>query len=140
MAPEDKAVLVQKLQEFLKTEVGMCGDGANDCAALKTADVGISLSEAEASIAAPFSSKILDISAVVILLKEGKCALTTSFSTFKLIELYSWIQFSSSIILYYLGTNYTDFEWFYQDIFVMIPLTMFIGWTEASDKLSAELP
>jgi cation-transporting ATPase 13A2 len=69
----------------------MCGDGANDCAALKTADIGISLSEAEASIAAPFSSRILDISAVTILLREGKCALVTSFSMFKFIELYSWI-------------------------------------------------
>jgi len=36
----------------------MCGDGANDCIALKAADAGISLSEAEASIAAPFTSKI----------------------------------------------------------------------------------
>ena len=56
MSPEDKAKLVEKLQDFCKTEVGMCGDGANDCGALKTADVGLSLSEAEASIAAPFTS------------------------------------------------------------------------------------
>ncbi len=38
--------------------VGFCGDGANDCAALKSAGIGVSLSEAEASIAAPFTSKI----------------------------------------------------------------------------------
>jgi P-type E1-E2 ATPase len=57
----------------------MCGDGANDCGALKTANVGISLSEAEASIAAPFTSKIQNISCVVSLLKEGKASLTTSF-------------------------------------------------------------
>ena len=57
----------------------MCGDGANDCGALKTADIGISLSEAEASIAAPFTSQIQDISSVIEVLKEGRCSLTTSF-------------------------------------------------------------
>jgi cation-transporting P-type ATPase 13A2 len=56
MSPDGKADLVKKLKEFLKREIGMCGDGANDCNALNTADVGISLSEAEASIAAPFTS------------------------------------------------------------------------------------
>ena len=35
----------------------MVGDGANDCGALKSAHVGISLSEAEASVAAPFTSR-----------------------------------------------------------------------------------
>lgn len=46
--PDQKTQLVTALQaEGLI--VGMCGDGANDCGALKAAHVGVSLSEADAS-------------------------------------------------------------------------------------------
>lgn len=91
MSPDDKSLLVESLQQTLNINCGMCGDGANDCGALKAAAVGISLSEAEASIAAPFTSKVQDISCVVTLIREGKAALATSFQAFKFIELYSII-------------------------------------------------
>jgi cation-transporting ATPase 13A3/4/5 len=58
MSPLDKELLIKSFQEVLDENIGMCGDGANDCGALKTADIGMSLSEAEASIAAPFTSAI----------------------------------------------------------------------------------
>lgn len=79
MSPDDKAFLVDNLQTNLEINCGMCGDGANDCGALKTAAVGISLSEAEASIAAPFTSKEFNITCVWTLLREGKAAMATSF-------------------------------------------------------------
>ena len=63
MSPDEKHELVEKLQS-IDYCCGFCGDGANDCGALKAADVGISLSDAEASVAAPFTSRVFEISCV----------------------------------------------------------------------------
>ncbi len=82
MSPDEKNEVVERLQSIGYT-VLMCGDGANDCAALKAADVGLSLSEAEASVAAPFTSKTPDIGCALEVIKEGRAALVTSFSCFK---------------------------------------------------------
>ncbi len=43
--PNDKAKIVMVYQHMGKT-VSMCGDGANDCGALKQGDIGLSLSQA----------------------------------------------------------------------------------------------
>ena len=70
MKPREKALLIQELQNKYKDSlIGMCGDGPNDCAALSTADIGVSLNDAEASIAATFTSKTHDISCVLQLLR-----------------------------------------------------------------------
>ena len=58
--------------------MGMCGDGANDCGALKTAHAGISLSEAEASVASPFTSKDPNISCVPNVIRFGIFSLCTT--------------------------------------------------------------
>ena len=118
----------------------MCGDGANDCGALKTAAVGISLSEAEASIAAPFTSKVQDISCVVTLLREGKAAMITSFQAFKFIELYSVIQLVSCTMLYTIGNNITDAQFLYIDLIALVPLSIFQAWTGSYHKLTKDVP
>lgn len=109
MSPDEKHELVEKLQSIDYT-CGFCGDGANDCGALKAADVGISLSEAEASVAAPFTSRVFDISCVPEVIREGRAALVTSFSCFKYMSLYSAIQFTSVSFLYASGSNLGDFQ------------------------------
>jgi cation-transporting ATPase 13A2 len=105
----------------------MCGDGANDCGALKMADMGVSLSQSEASIAAPFTSSVQDISCIPILLKEGRAALTTAFQTFKFVEMYSMIQFTSVTLLYFVGGNLSDNQFLYIDLIILVPLSMFMG-------------
>jgi cation-transporting ATPase 13A3/4/5 len=140
MAPEDKALLVSSLKEACQTEVGMCGDGANDCIALKTADVGVSLSESEASIAAPFTSRVQDISCIIILLREGRAALTTSFQCFKFMELYSMIQFITVTLLYINGGNLSDGQFLYIDLIILTPLAIFMGHTEPYKYLTPYMP
>uniref|UniRef100_A0A3P9APU7 Cation-transporting P-type ATPase N-terminal domain-containing protein n=1 Tax=Esox lucius TaxID=8010 RepID=A0A3P9APU7_ESOLU len=99
MAPDQKTQLVEALQS-VDYFVGMCGDGANDCGALKRAHGGISLSELEASVASPFTSKTPNISCVPSLIREGRAALITSFCVFKFMALYSIIQYISVTLLY----------------------------------------
>ena len=89
--------------------------------------MGISLSEAEASVAAPFTSRVFDISCVPEVIRygqactarpiessanelprEGRAALVTSFSCFKYMSLYSAIQFTSVSFLYASASNLGD--------------------------------
>ncbi|XP_066981982.1 polyamine-transporting ATPase 13A2-like [Macrobrachium rosenbergii] len=139
MSPDQKAQLVEELQA-IDYIVGMCGDGANDCGALKAAHVGISLSEAEASVAAPFTSHTNNIECVPRVVCEGRCALTTNFSVFKYMALYSIIQFVSVLILYTAYSNLTDPEFLYIDLFIVTVVAVFMGYTGATNKLVPEKP
>ncbi|KAI5123953.1 hypothetical protein M0805_006366 [Coniferiporia weirii] len=126
MSPDEKNEVVERLQALGYT-VLMCGDGANDCAALKAADVGLSLSEAEASVAAPFTSRTPDISCVIEVVKEGRAALVTSFSCFKYMALYSLIQFTTITLLYSFASSLGDFQFLYIDLFIIIPIAVTMG-------------
>ena len=84
IGPELKAELVYYTKEILR-------NGANDCAALKAADAGLSLSDSEASIAAPFTSKIENVSAMVTLLREGIASMSTAVLSLKFIMMYALI-------------------------------------------------
>jgi cation-transporting P-type ATPase 13A2 len=139
MSPDEKAELVDKLQS-IDYCCGFCGDGANDCGALKGADAGISLSEAEASVAAPFTSHVFDISCVPKLIKEGRAALVTSFCCFKYMSLYSAIQFTSVSFLYASASNLGDFQYLFIDLALILPIAIFMGWTGAYPWLSRKRP
>jgi cation-transporting ATPase 13A2 len=126
MSPDQKTILVEAMQQKGKI-VCMCGDGANDCGALKAADVGVSLSIEEASIAAPFTSKINNISCLENLFIEGKASLVTSIQCFKYMMLYSIIQFCSVTLLVVLNSYLSDYQFLMSDLFLIFPLAFLLA-------------
>uniref|UniRef100_A0A8C5DSK0 P-type ATPase A domain-containing protein n=1 Tax=Gouania willdenowi TaxID=441366 RepID=A0A8C5DSK0_GOUWI len=139
MTPEQKTQLVKELQN-MNYRVGMCGDGANDCGALRAADVGISLSEAEASVASPFTSKTQNISCVPLLIREGRCSLVTSSSLFRYMALYSVVQFCSVIILCTVKTSPGDLQFVLWDLLLVTLLALVMGLGGPSEELQPSRP
>ncbi|XP_032872570.1 LOW QUALITY PROTEIN: probable cation-transporting ATPase 13A3, partial [Amblyraja radiata] len=133
MAPDQKTQLVEEFQK-VDYYVGMCGDGANDCGALRRAHAGISLSELEASVASPFTSKTPDISCVPVLIREGRTALVTSFCVFKFMAMYSLIQYLSVLLLYSIEGNLGDSQFLFIDLViimsVMFTMSLNPSWKE----------
>ncbi|XP_035764116.1 probable cation-transporting ATPase 13A3 [Neolamprologus brichardi] len=120
--------------------VGMCGDGANDCGALKRAHSGISLSELEASVASPFTSRTPNISCVPNLIREGRAALITSFCVFKFMALYSIIQYISVTLLYSILSNLGDFQFLFIDIAIILLIVFTMSLNPAWKELVSRRP
>ncbi|XP_039622048.1 probable cation-transporting ATPase 13A3 [Polypterus senegalus] len=139
MAPAQKTQLVETLQS-VDYFVGMCGDGANDCGALKRAHSGISLSELEASVASPFTSKTPSISCVPNLIREGRAALITSFCVFKFMALYSIIQYISVTLLYSILSNLGDFQFLFIDIAIILVVVFTMSLNPAWKELVSQKP
>ncbi|CAH1644254.1 unnamed protein product [Spodoptera littoralis] len=137
--PDQKTQLITALQGE-DVVVGMCGDGANDCGALKAAHVGISLSEADASVAAPFTSQEQNIKCVKLLALEGRCALSTSFAIFKYMALYSLIQFFSILILYNFYSILGNNQFLYIDLVLTTLLALSLGRASPGPVLTRQSP
>lgn len=118
----------------------MCGDGANDCGALKSAHVGISLSEAEASVASPFTYKETNISCVPEVIREGRGALVTSFGVFKFMICYSLTQFTSIIILCGIDSYMSNAQFLFIDLFLALNFSSLFGLTKAWDEYLSRKP
>ncbi|XP_048811065.1 probable cation-transporting ATPase 13A5 isoform X2 [Lagopus muta] len=139
MSPGQKSSLVEELQK-LNYYVGMCGDGANDCGALKVAHAGISLSEQEASVASPFTSQIPNIQCVPELIREGRAALVASFAVVKYLTLYGLIQFVGTALLFWQLQIFGNYQYLMQDVVITLLVCLTMSLTEAYPKLAPYRP
>ncbi|XP_077343608.1 putative cation-transporting ATPase 13A4 [Lithobates pipiens] len=139
MSPGQKSTIIDEFRK-LDYYVGMCGDGANDCAALKMANAGISLSEEEASVAAPFNSQVTNISCVPELLKEGRAALVTSFCMFKYMAMFGLFEYTNTLLLYWQRNIFGNNQWLIHDFAIVFAIFLTMSATTAYPKLAKYRP
>jgi len=139
MAPEDKQYLIESLQKIGR-RVAMVGDGCNDCGALKTADTGLALSMADASVAAPFTSQEMNISSVLPLIREGRTTLESAFGTFQFATAMSLFLFVGVLMLYSISTKPSDFQYYIFDIGIITVPFFTLGNSPPSDFLHPRKP
>jgi cation-transporting ATPase 13A3/4/5 len=137
--PNDKVSVVSTLIDkgYITS---MCGDGGNDCGALKTAHVGIALSDAEASIVSPFTSLDKSIMSIVDVLKEGRCALASAFASYKYMIMYGQIQTINQIICAYFQITFAEWCWIFIDGFWVLSLAFTLPLAKAAKVLAPERP
>ena len=140
MSPDHKGMLIKELQQETGEMIGMWGDGANDWQALKVADAGLSLSEAEASIAAPFTSNIDNISSAVDLLRLGRFSLDFSYWLIKYLIINSVIEFLETLILYLNTHSISDTQYACIDILWLFPVGVILWFIDPISELPSYYP
>ncbi|KAI9478570.1 MAG: hypothetical protein EXX96DRAFT_571395 [Benjaminiella poitrasii] len=138
MTPNNKVQCVQLHME--KGVTAMCGDGGNDCGALRAAHVGMALSEAEASMVSPFSTNNRTIMQCVELLKQGRSALATSFSNYKFLIFYGESMAFWELIQFYFTVIAPQPIWITIDGFITTTMTFAITQAQPANKLGPSRP
>ncbi|KAJ8531703.1 hypothetical protein ON010_g14258 [Phytophthora cinnamomi] len=135
--PHQKTWIVETLMTHHGACVAMCGDGANDCGALKAAHVGLALSKDDAALVAPFTSRSLRVSDAVELLREGRGALSAAFVAFRYMVVYAVVQVTLSATMNNLHSQMSDSQFLFDDLVVVFILSLLMVRTPAAPQLGS---
>jgi cation-transporting P-type ATPase 13A2 len=109
-------------------------------AALRSATVGVSLCEAETSVAAPVTSRLQTPGSVVDVIREGRCSLITAYVLVSFNIMYGTVQLFNTVMMYNYGLNLGDNTYLIQDLFYTLVLGLAISINPPANTLSKELP
>ncbi|PVU99625.1 hypothetical protein BB559_000550 [Furculomyces boomerangus] len=138
MLPQDKVDCVKSVMKFCVT--AMCGDGGNDCGALRVAHAGLALSDAEASIVSPFSSKTRSIMSCVELIVQGRAAMATSLAGYRFLILFGQSVTLIKIFTFYFSVGLSQNVWIMVDAFIAVGMSFTVSFNGPAKKLSLHRP
>ncbi|CAB9505716.1 Probable cation-transporting ATPase 13A4 [Seminavis robusta] len=138
-SPLDKVSVVDTFTSLSFTTM-MCGDGGNDCGALRAAHIGLALSDSDASVVAPLTSLNKDIADVLKVFKEGRGSMASTMAAYKYVVVYGNISSYCQMVLYYLGLSFSDWMWVFIDVVWTVSFALAIPLAKPASKLSKARP
>jgi cation-transporting ATPase 13A3/4/5 len=102
--------------------------------------VGIALSDAEASIVAPFTSLDKSISSVTDVLKEGRCALASALASYKYMIQIGQTESFVNLISGYFAVVLSEWCWVFMNGFWTITMAFSLPLAKAAKTLSKKRP
>eukprot|EP00917_Polyrhabdina_sp_WS-2016_P005835 GHVP01013059.1.p1 GENE.GHVP01013059.1~~GHVP01013059.1.p1 ORF type:complete len:1072 (-),score=147.79 GHVP01013059.1:3680-6895(-) len=140
MTPNNKVEVVRKFMDrgFI---TGMCGDGGNDCAALKTAHAGIAMSDSEASVVSAFNAKLKTVCSIPNLIAEGRSSLVTAMAFHKMLTVYGILVTSSKVLgILFSGSIMGEMGFLFIDCIILVVVTRTMAEAEPLEKLDPRNP
>ncbi|GAB67026.1 P-type ATPase [Plasmodium cynomolgi strain B] len=140
LTPNNK---MEVIKDFIKYDYisGMCGDGSNDCGALKISHAGLALSDADTSVVSPFSSKNDNIKSVIDVLREGRACLVTSINCYKYMLLYGFMISVVKIVLFMNAhAVMSEYGYLFFDNVILLLLAKSMTLSRPARKLKTQTP
>ncbi|CAA9988800.1 cation transporting P-ATPase, putative [Plasmodium knowlesi strain H] len=140
LTPNNKMDIIK---DFIKYDYisGMCGDGSNDCGALKISHAGLALSDADTSVVSPFSSKNENIKSVIDVLREGRACLVTSINCYKYMLLYGFMISVVKIVLFMNAhAVMSEYGYLFFDNVILLLLAKSMTLSRPARKLKTQTP
>ncbi len=124
MSPDNKVKLINFFKKDTNSVVAMCGDGANDCGALITADIGISLNDNDHSkkITSHFTYKYNSISCIDMIIKNGRSCFESNIMILKYTLIGGSVNVTIYMCMYFYYQDFSDNQYLYYDFLASLLL------------------